>query len=374
MRILYVSDNSSEHNRRFLTKLAAAGNAVFFLDICSKRVPPEWLPSGVFRVAHNTVFSGSPHPEAVRSFLPEFRRILADIRPDVLHAGPIPTCGFLSGLSAFHPYVAMSWGSDLLVDAKRGTEWTSATLLALQNADGFVCDCDTVKTAALEYANFWQWQMAQFPWGVTAGVFSPAGDLPAVAELPFGAETIRLICTRSWEPLYQIDLLLEAFRLARKCEYLLRLILLGDGSERERIREFIARNSLSDVVLTPGRIAPSELPRWFHAANAYVSCAESDGTSVSLLEAMATGLPVIVTDLPANREWIKEDENGWLATGVEGFSQALLRSSRLTQAQRETISVKNREIVAARANWDLNFPRLLVLYDRLVNAGEAVPA
>jgi glycosyltransferase involved in cell wall biosynthesis len=157
-------------------------------------------------------------------------------------------------------------------------------------------------------------------------------------------------------------------------EQRLRLILLGDGSERWRVHDFINQNSLSGAVLTPGRISPSELPKWFRAANGYVSCAASDGTSVSLLEALATGLPVVITDVPSNREWVKEDENGWLATSAESFTRAMLRVSTLTPAKRRAISITNRRIVAERANWDQNFPRLLDLYHRVMHAHKAVPA
>ena len=54
------------------------------------------------------------------------------------------------------------------------------------------------------------------------------------------------------------------------------------------------------------------MPKYYDAADIYVSTSLSDGTSASLMEALAMKKPVIVTDIPGNREWIKDYENGLL--------------------------------------------------------------
>jgi glycosyltransferase involved in cell wall biosynthesis len=374
VRILYFSDNISEHNRRFLTKLTEAGHDVYFLDLSSDIAEEGWIPADIAYIGHHSTFRRGSSPDSVKAFAPEFRSIIADIRPDLIHAGPVQSCAYIAALSEFHPRVVMSWGSDLLLDTHRGPEWERATREALQRADGFVCDCDTVRNAAACYANFPDGTIAQLPWGIKSGAFSPDGPLPPSTAMPFGPETIRLICTRSWEPLYGMDILMDAFLRAYRVEKRLRLLLLGGGSEHERIHNFIFRNSLSEVVLTPGRLREFELPKWFRSANAYLTCAKSDGTSVSLIQAMAVGLPVIVTDIPSNREWVTEGENGWLAAGAEDFAAKILVLSHLPATRREAVSLSNQRIVAARADWDRNFPRLLRLYERLVDSKKVVSA
>jgi len=371
VRILYCSDNSSEHNRRFVSQLSAAGHEIFFLDISCSSADDHPFWKNVVHVRHGMQLQRGSEPDSVKKFMPEFRSVVANLRPEVIHAGPVQNCGYLAALCGFRPLVVMSWGSDLLVDASRGPQWVHATETALRSADGFVCDCDAVLKEARKYSPLPDWRIAQFPWGVSAGVFSPEGPK---AQIPFGAETIRFICTRSWEPIYGMDVLLKGFVKAYGLDNRLRLLMVGDGSLGEWIHEFVLRNSLSDVVLAPGRLSTSELPLWFRAASAYVSCAESDGTSVSLLEAMATGLPVVVTDIPSNREWVKQEENGWLALGTADFATMLLRVSQLTARQSEKISENNRRTVALRADWSKNFALLLQLFGRLVDSGEAVSA
>jgi glycosyltransferase involved in cell wall biosynthesis len=376
VRILYFSDNSSDHNRRFLEKLAASGHELWFLDASSDSVREGWLPPGVPRVCHRGVVPRGSDPGVYEEFLSEFQSSLAELKPDLVHAGPVQGCAYLAALSGFHPLLVTSWGSDLLLDASRNAEWARATTIALRGADGFLCDCDAVRIAAQGQAAIPDSRIAQFPWGIKRGTFSSVGPLPATMSLPLETDTFRFISTRSLETLYDIDVLLEAFRRAYSDNKSLRLMLLGEGSMAGMVHEFIARYGLQKMVLTPGRISAAELPGWFRAANAYVSCARSDGTSVSLLEAMATGLPVLVTDIPSNREWVRAGENGWLAAAgsAEDFAGKLLQIASLNPSERAAISERNQKIVAQRADWDRNFPRLLDLYESLIKVKAVMPA
>jgi glycosyltransferase involved in cell wall biosynthesis len=370
MRVLYFSDNSSDHNRRFLEKLTSFGHEVYFLDLTQENLAANWLPRGVHRVACKQCIRRDADPSQFAGFLSEFQSLLKELRPDLVHAGPVQTCGYVAALSGFHPLVVMSWGSDMLVHADRNGEWNRATEVALHGADGFFCDCESVRARAQQYAEIPDERIVQFPWGIKHGSFSPQGAAAIRERLGLTLEEFVFISTRSWEPLYDTEVLLQAFGRAYRVNNRLRLLLLGSGSGADRVRDFIAEHRLERVVVTPGLIASAETPRWFRAANAYVSCAKSDGTSISLLEAMATGLPVVVTDIASNREWITEDENGWLASvgSSEEFAEKLLRAASFPPTELEAISGRNQRIVAERADWDKNFPSLLRLYERVVSA------
>ena len=133
------------------------------------------------------------------------------------------------------------------------------------------------------------------------------------------------------------------------------------------MQEFVEVHGLGRVIRTLRPQVKEDMPKWFRTADAYVSCAQSDGTSVSLLEAMATGLPVVVSDIPSNREWVVEAQNGWLASvgSSEEFANRLLRAAQLRPEQRKLFSERNQRIVEERADWDRNFPRLLEMYERI---------
>ncbi|MGA7905969.1 MAG: glycosyltransferase family 4 protein [Candidatus Sulfotelmatobacter sp.] len=367
MKILYFSDNTSGHNQRFLEKLSQAGLEVWFLDPGSDCLKKGWLPKGVHWVRSRQTLPRNSDPATFTSFLPEFQRVLAEIRPHMVHAGPIQTCGWVTALSHFHPWLLTSWGSDLLFHAERNLEWNNATQAALSSADSFFCDCDTVRTRAKHLAGIPDSRIVQFPWGIRKGSFGPVGALPPEQEYTREPGTHLLLSTRSWEPLYGINTLLEAFLRAYRVDSSLRLLLLGNGSEAGGIREFIDTHGLRPAIRARHPCVKEDMPKWFRAADSYVSCAQSDGTSVSLLEAMATGLPVVVTDIPSNREWVVEEYNGWLARPNcgEGFANRLLCAARLSTEQRGLFSERSRRIVDERADWDRNFPTLLEMYERL---------
>lgn len=372
MRVLYCSEGFSGHNLRFLQKIASGGHDVVFCNFAADPVAPTGFPDYIAYARIIAKCAPGEDASEQRRCLTEFIAILERLKPDLVHAGPIQTVGRIAALSGFHPLIVMSWGSDMLLDAHRGLEWQQATRVALQSADGFVCDCETVLDAARRYAALPDARVAKFPWGVTAGMFRPGGPLPAKAAMPFDEDAIRLICTRSWEPVYRIDLLLESFLCARIQEPRLRLILIGGGSEEGKVHSFIQHHNLRDAVLTPGKLDHAELPQWFRASSAYISCAETDGTSVSMLEALATGLPVLVRDIPSNREWITPEQNGWLASDAEDFAAKIIRLSKLTLPERKAISERNRELVDLRADWEANSSRLLELYDELVPPTAAI--
>jgi glycosyltransferase involved in cell wall biosynthesis len=372
MKVLYFSDNVSDHNRRFLEALSQAKHEIWFLDPTTDSLPVNWLPEGVHWIQSRQRLQRGFAPHQFAGFLPEFQRWLEVIRPDLVHAGPTHNCGYVTARANFHPWLLTSWGSDILYQAEQGPEWRQATQLALSKADAFLFDCDAVRTRAKRLADIADDRIVQFPWGIRNGTFAPEGTLPGAEEFAREPGTRVFLSTRSWEPGYGIDVLLEAFRGAFLADPSLRLLLLGDGSEASRVKDFIDAHGLREAVRIPGPINKSDMPKWFRAADVYVSCARSDGTSVSLLEAMATGLPVVVTDIPSNREWVTENLNGWLApaSSAEEFADKLLRAVRLSPEERMRFGARNRTIVRERADWDRNFPRLLVMYEHLV----ALPA
>ena len=365
MRVLYLSDNRSDHNRRFLEELSAAGHQLWFLDVTNNTSAPLWLPPEANVVRLESVVRREAEPTNVRILLPELRAVVQELQPDLVHAGPVQSCGYLAALVGFHPVLVMSWGSDLLQHANRNADWKQATEVALRGADGFFCDCNAVRAAANKFVPLRDDQVVQFPWGIRRGSFTPQGLLPDLYQ-PQG-NTIRVISTRSWEPLYDVDVLLEAFRLARQKEPRLRLLLLGSGSMAPRVDAAINEYQLQEAITAPGQVPACELPKWFRAAHIYLSCAKSDGTSISLLEAMATGLPVVVTNHDANREWVTEGHNGWLASAgsSDQFAEKILCAARLSSAESEQISLRNQRVVRDRADWDRNFPALLTMYEHL---------
>jgi glycosyltransferase involved in cell wall biosynthesis len=362
VRILYFSSDYTTHDRRFLAKMCESPHAIEFLRLHDDGIacltPP--LPRGVHAVRWKGI-EGKLTPDACFRAMPRFSQALDQAKPDLVHAGPIPTCAFMAALAGVRPLMAMSWGSDILVEGQDDelVRWT--TDYALSHADVFVVDCDAVRERIRAITGAASERFVQFPWGLDLSRFPPP-----VSPARHGKE-ITILSTRSWAPIYDIETVLEAFRLAHAAEARLRLVLVGDGPLATLVDAKIAEDGIGRLVERPGHLSEEALAVHFASADAYLSCALSDGTSVSLLEAMAHGLPIVATDAPGNREWVTPDRGGWLAPAGDAaaFASALLRAAHLGDERRNAIAQWNRSIVEDRADWDKNTRRLLAAYDRL---------
>ena len=116
-----------------------------------------------------------------------------------------------------------------------------------------------------------------------------------------------IVSSRRLDPDTRIDVLLEGFRLAKSRSHDLanwRLVVAGHGRDEDRLRSMSM--DWEDVRFV-GQLDGQELVALLLTADVFVSIPRSDGTSAALLEAMASGAMPIVTDLPANREWVDED-------------------------------------------------------------------
>ena len=363
MRVLYLSRTYTTHDRRFLTAIGAEHEAVFArLEDDGVAYETRPLPPGVREVE----WEGGRGPvsgyDALLRLAPGLERVLAEVAPDVVHAGPVPTGAFLAALAGAGspggpPLVAMSWGSDLLVDAERDPAVRWAARYALQRAGRFVCDATAVRLAAQNIGGVADAHVVQFPWGIDTERFQPGPDAAGVrAGLGWEDATV-VISTRSWAPIYGVDVAVRAFAQAYRERPDLRLLLVGDGPLADEIDAVIQEEGVGEVVHRPGRVGQDRLPELFRAADLYLSCAESDGTSISLLEAMGTGLPVVVTDAPGNREWVREGAGRLAPAGdVHAFARAL------AAAPADGTAERNRQSVLDRAEWAENVGRLIKGY------------
>ena len=254
----------------------------------------------------------------------------------------------------------MSWGSDLLLDAERdiGVAW--AARFALEHARHLVCDATAVREKARRLAGVADARVVQFPWGIDTNRYRPGPDASGLRDRLGWHDATVVISTRSWAPVYGVDVAVRAFARAHRERPDLRLLLVGDGPLAGEVDRAIEEEGVASAVHRPGRVGQDRLPDLFRAADLYLSCAESDGTSISLLEAMGTGLPVVVTDAPGNREWVGP-VGGRLAPAGDAaaFAHALLDLAASDVAE---AALANRQRVLDRADWDANVQRLLKAY------------
>ncbi len=365
MKLLYFTRTQSPHDLRFTQALANTDHQVNAL--CLEPDPMRTWPRGINEIAWKGIEIKKGWP-TMRAQVNRLEKVLAELKPDLVHAGPIQSAAYLTTLAGFHPLVSMSWGSDLMLDADKDEEIRKVTRFTLEHSDVLVGDCDCVGQKA-ESFGFDLQNYRKFPWGVDLAHFSPSGSALLRQELGW-QDKIVFLSTRALEPLYGVEGLVKAFIQAVKANPDIRLMLFNKGSQETQIRNLVMNQGISNLVSFCGIASLQKLPEIYRSADFYLSASHSDGSSVSLMEALACGLPTIVSDIPGNREWVREEENGWLfADGnVEEFAQKILLAASRVKNLAE-MKKTNRRLAEKRADWLKNFPVLLEAYELALELG-----
>lgn len=364
-RLIYLSRDYTTHDHRFLSALAQTDHKVYYLRLERGGYTYEDrpIPTQIEQVHWAGGESPASWSQGLRLLL-SLRAVIRRIEPDLVQAGPLQRSAFLVALSGYRPLVSTSWGYDLIKDAHRNILWRWVTRFTLKRSAVMVGDCDTIRHLAVSFGMPDE-RIVTFPWGVDLDHFSPAGeDTPLVRKVPNGTSpSFILISTRGWEPVYGVDVIARAFVIAARQRPELRLVMLGNGSQAANLHQIFTQGGVQEQVLFPGQVNQADLPRYYRSADLYISASHSDGTSISLLEALACGCPAMVSDIPGNREWIAPGVQGWLFPDGDAtaLAKAILRAVDKRVALQEMRRLARR-LAEQRADWKQNFPHLLHAY------------
>jgi len=372
MRILYFTRSDSPHDQRFLKAIQENDHEVFALRLESSSEVPN-TPEGVVELA----WKGCKNKFRLRDIpflIPRLKKVVKQINPDLVHAGPIQGPAFLVAMAGIGPLVSMSWGYDMLKDADKNGLNKCITQYTLNHSDRLIADCQAVvdKTAEFGYDNH---KIVMFPWGVDLSHFSnKKGEQAAKSYRKNLAwkENFVILGTRAMEPIYGMDILAKAFVLAHEKDSSLRLLMLGEGSQKSKIERILIEGEVIEHVVFAGKVSYNDLPAVYSSADLYVSPSYVDGSSVSLMEALACGLPCVVSDIPGNMEWIKNGETGWLFHAGDPVSLADKILNAKSSRRLPRLKEKARKLAESKADWAKNFQFLNKTYENLIEKRDLI--
>lgn len=271
-------------------------------------------------------------------------------------AGPLDSVtSLLKGLDA--PVVGLSWGYDITEADVRGED-----LSWLGELSGLVVDSEWNRRIALE-AGMAEETVTYLPWGVDLTTFVFHGPWVDAFMLGVPPHAPLVLSLRAHEPLYRVDDIIRAFaavprRLDVHEDFPDPYLIIGhEGSLTDDLRALTKQLGVADRVRFIGRVSEPDLVPLLGRAACYVSASSVDGTSVTLLQAMACGTPVIVSATPGNTDWVVDGQTGFtFPTGdVEALTAALIA---VTAHYPIAVVERARHQVQERADWQANLPRL----------------
>lgn len=340
---LILTGTDSVHVRRFIGLVRPEVEAILWICDGKPQNPPVNVIPVDFSLKHPSAWWGTVH---------RIRKVIDDFQPDIIHMHQANSVAWYTLRAVKRqsvPTILTAWGSDILVLPNKHPLLRAMVKWCLRKSLAWTADSKDLLQAMLVLSGCEEKIKLLASFGI---------DLPNVKK-----KKERLIYSnRLHAPLYRIDDILQAFSRFRETAEgkQWKLVIAGNGPETKSLKTLANNLGLQESTLFTGWVDKSQNAEFYARARIYISIPTSDGTSASLLEAMSFGCIPIVSDLPSNREWIKEGENGHLVsdTLIDFISPAL-------SLNEKKATMINSDLVSLHATPDVCRKRFLQLYHEL---------
>jgi glycosyltransferase involved in cell wall biosynthesis len=344
-KVLLLSDASSVHTKRWEEGYTFLGWDVYTVSFEKKLYDFKNFEEINVRVKNNYKY-------LIGYF--KLKDVIEKVKPDIIFPHFIPNYGLLSFFEKIRkkiPYVLTIWGSDLLIFPYKNKFKNLLTKFILKNSNGIVVDAKFMKEKIKEDFKIEEEKIFVIPFGVKK-------DLRELGKKKKFEEDgkVGIITYRKMEPIYNQEIIIKALKIfkdeERKYFY---VDFLGTGSLYNKFKEMIYNEGLFDIVNFNGYVDDKRLISLLLKDSIYLSASFSDGTSVSLIEALTFGLFPVVSDIKGNREWVLDNVNGFLfnPNDKKELYLKLKRAIMDKNLRKEAFSI-NKRIIEERANWEEN--------------------
>ncbi len=143
-----------------------------------------------------------------------------------------------------------------------------------------------------------------------------------------------------------IDNLLSYWKDTVKKSDKLKLVIFGGGPEQENLQKLAEEYGISDMIVFTGKIPHDELPHYYAACNFYITASLSEMHSISMIEAMASGLPVLYINDESNKDQIDDGENGFIYSDAQDMYNKILYLKNLPEDEYNAFRAHVKQSVA----------------------------
>ncbi len=374
LRLVYLGDPNETHTRRWIGWFADHGHRVSL--VIPTDMPIETPLQPEVRVLRLPAF-GHRRVKVLgyREGRDAVRKLVLPLRPDVLHVHYLTGYGWLAWESGIRPYAVTVWGSDVFrtIPSSRKARWLGR--LALHAAALVTADSTDLAEAAIA-AGARRDRTREVQFGVDMERFGPGEPEPDLrARLGLRPGRV-LFSARTLLGFYRHDVVVRALALLPDDVQLLLSARHEDQSVRAALESLAAQLGVANRVRIVPTVAHEDMPGVLRLADSLVSVPETDGTPVTILEALAVGTRVVASDVPSVREWLGPlDPPALVPVGdVAATAAALRRSLELPQAEAGRLATAGRALVAERADHDTNMRRVEADYYRIAAGQPPQPA
>jgi glycosyltransferase involved in cell wall biosynthesis len=260
------------------------------------------------------------------------------------------------------PFMVTIHGSDFRLAMDESSFLKRIFLYVCKRANHIHCVSEGMRRG-LEDLGINGGRISVFPMGIETDFLKKEGRQRA----GFDNRLTAILSNRNLLPIYNVSLFIRAIPLVVREEPKVRFLVAGDGPEREELEKEAKNLRIEDFVQFLGRIPHDAMLNLLSQTDIYVSTSLHDGTSVSLLEALGSGAFPVVTDIPSNREWISDGENGFLVpTDKETVLAMQIIKAIRNRSLAEEARRKNLRLVTEKVLWPATIEKAKRIYEKVL--------
>ncbi|MFM2155803.1 MAG: hypothetical protein RL516_552 [Bacteroidota bacterium] len=292
----------------------------------------------------------SSNPLSLIANYQQLKTYLKKSRPDLVHIHQVNRLAVFIARACRKltiPLVVTTWGSDVLLVPNKS--WINKLLVksVLKNAAVITADADSMIEAINNLT---------------------APEKKEVHSIQYGIDPITaankeslIFSNRLHSALYKIDKVITDFAAFHKSHPDWKLVVGGVGEQTEKLKDLAVKMGVEQSIDFVGWLTAEQNAHWYSRAKIYVSIPESDGMSVSVLEALSAGCIPVCSDIAVTHSWMKDGVNGIIRkSNMNPFEEALTINS-------ENCIKQNREWVSSFAYRSATIPRFIAIYKKLLN-------
>lgn len=169
------------------------------------------------------------------------------------------------------------------------------------------------------------------------------------------------------DPEKQVGLVISAFKEALSKVPKAQLVIVGDGVDKARLEKKVAEWRLNESVKFLGRVVSDDLYELYRVGDVFATASEIETQGIVLIEAAASGLPLIAVDKGAVSEVCQDGENGFLCSpgDVSGISEAMVKI--LSDSDlRKRFAKKSLEI-SKEHDFEKTLDKFINIYNRVIS-------
>lgn len=342
----------STYNTAFY--LSKIGHEVHVLTIQNGELPEKSTESGFYvhriswkkiKVLGNLLFSVKVLKE------------LKDLNPDIVHVQGlwIGIPGYLAKKALKIPYVVTGHGSDVYLQSKLLLNLRSKPVL--RSADAIIALTEDMKK---EIQKISKKDILVVPNGVNLKEFK--------YSLKFNRtkKERKILFVGSLVPVKGVKYLIESMKAIKNNYSNVQLVIIGDGTEKHELEKLVVEFGLSDCVSFVGKVPNHKVSQYMIESDIFVLPSLSEGFGIVLLEAMASGLPIVASNVGGIPSLVQNEINGFL---VESRNPERISEKVLLLFDNEELMIKiseNNKKIVEQYDWEKVVVQLEDIYYKCI--------